>query len=224
MAVPVLRTGHQEAKAGSNVSSLVITAPTTIVDDDILIISLATDGDSTAHAITESGWAVLNGANGVKGNQDRCTLQTFWKRASSESGNYTITWTGSEQAYAWIGAFSGVAATADPIVNATNGGQNTSTVIIDPVTTSDADALVICCFACDDDDITVDGGYDADYTGITSDKSTTGANTCAGAVQTRGEATTANPPQCDWSLTATEQSAACALEITATGITAMEDY
>ena len=223
MAVPVLRSGHQEAKASGNVTSLVITAPTTIVDDDILIIVLATDGNSTAHNILEAGWAVLGGVNGVKGTSNRCTCQIFWKRASSESGNYTIQWTASEQAYAWIGAFSGVATATDPIQNATNGGTASSNLAtIDPVTTAKADTLVICGFACDDDDITVDGGFDADYTGITSDKSNTGNNNCSGAVQTRGEASVADPPVCDWTLTANEEFAAIAIEITATSGNAFE--
>ena len=83
MAVPALRSGHTEAKLTTNLETLAITAPSTISDDDILLCLLSTDGTSTAQTIT--GFTNLNGTNGLEGASSGCTMQVFWKRASSES-------------------------------------------------------------------------------------------------------------------------------------------
>jgi hypothetical protein len=90
----------------------------------------------------------------------------------------------------------------------------TTTPSIDPTTPSLPEALVLCFFGADDDDMTIDGGFDADYVGITSDSSDTGANTCSGCIQTRDEAAPGDPPDCTWTLLAAEEFAAIAIGLT----------
>jgi hypothetical protein len=206
MAIPVIQT-RSEQKEPANTTTTTITAPTGITDGDILIIVLATDGNSTAHSFP-AGFSPLFGANGLKGPSNRCTLTAAWKRASGESGNYTVSWTSTEQAIAEMYRIDG--ATAGNVIQ--NPGESNSgtgsTATITPVAATDTnDSLVLVCFGMDDDDITVDSGGDADYTVEDIDESGTGGTSCSIGVQSKGIATAAVPPQCDLTLTASEEFA-----------------
>jgi len=194
---------------------MTITAPAGITDNDELVIMVCTDGNPNTF-VPPTGFTPFLGINGIKGTSNRCTLYVATKRASGEAGDYTITWTGNEQAYGFMLRVSGFSTLQSPEDLGQNAGQTASVITIDPNLPALADTLVLCFFACDDDDITVDGGFDADYVGITSDKSSTGANTCAGAIQRKDEPTPTNPPVCDWTLTASEEGAAAAMGLTAT--------
>jgi len=209
MAIPVRQT-KSEQKEPSNTASSTITAPTGITDGDVLIITLATDGNSTAHSFP-AGFTIFDapGVNGVKGNNNRCTVTGAWKVASGESGNYAVSWTGNEQAilemYRVDGAIAGFEI-QDP--NESNGGAANPATITPAAPTDADDSLVFVVMGTDDDDITVDGGGDADYSVEDVDESASGANTCAIGVQTKGIASATLPPQCDLSLTASEEFAA----------------
>lgn len=213
MTIPTIAS-ESEQKEGTFTTSTTITAPAGIVDDDILIAMICTD--RTSGTVTPpTGFTPLTPTDGLNGVNVSCTLYVAWKRAASESGDYTFSWVSNRQAYAFMLRISDVLTTEDP----ENLGEVelqpvTITPSIDPTTPSLPEALALCFFTANDDDITVDGGFDADYVGITSDKSAEGTNTCSGCIQTRDEATPGDPPECTWTLTVAREFAAIAIGVT----------
>lgn len=201
MAVPVIQS-RSEQKESSTTNTTTITAPSGIVDDDVLVICISTDGNS--FFTFPSGFTVLNQGEGPSG---RCALGIAFKIASSESGNYTVTWTGgNEKAISEMYRIDG-AASEDQIQDSaeTNTGSSSTATITPAVTTDTEDSLVMVIMGMDDDDITVDSGGDADYTTEDVDESDSGAGSCSIGVQSRSETSKAVPPQCDLTLTASEE-------------------
>lgn len=107
-----------------------ITAPSGIADGDILLAAIFCGRQSNDPATpTLSGWTqigtatLVNDAGGFRGS-----LFLFYKRASSESGDYTFTHI-AMSTQGWMGAFSGAIATGSPIgaASANNGTGSTST-------------------------------------------------------------------------------------------------
>ena len=97
-------------------TSLAVAAPAGLADNDVMIAAVRVL--SGAAITAPAGWTVI-----------RALAQTtvYWKRASSESGTYTWSWTGNSQARATISAYTGVALTGSP-VDAENGAEVTSAV------------------------------------------------------------------------------------------------
>jgi hypothetical protein len=213
MTVPVIAS-ESEQKEGSFTATTTITAPAGIVDDDILIAMICTDRTSGIVA-PPTGFTPLTPTDGLIGVTNSCTLYVAWKRAASESGDYTFNWVSNRQVYAFMLRISDVLTTEDPenLGEVENQAANL-TPSIDPTTPSLPEALVLCFFTANDDDITEDGGFDADYVGITSDSSSTGNNTCSGCIQTRDEATPGDPPECTWTLTVAREFAILAIGLT----------
>ena len=205
-AIPVIQT-RSEQKETSDVATTTITAPASIADGDVLVICISTDGNSVftfPTGFTTIDQGLCPGAGG-----GQCALGCAYKIASSESGNYIVTWTGGdEQAvsemYRVDGAVSG-SEIQDP--NESNTGESPDIdATITPVASTDTnDSLVFCVSGHDDDDVTTDGGGDADYTTEDVDESNSGAGTCSIGVQSKGIATAAVPPQCDLTLTNFEE-------------------
>ena len=201
MGIPVIQSRSQQPE-GTNVSTTTITAPAGIVDGDVLVIVIATDGNSvftfpTGFMVKDQGF----------GPSNRCTLGVASKIASSESGDYVVTWTGgTEQSIAFMyridGADSGNEI-QDP--NESNTGTSATASIVPVAATDQVNALVLVCFGMDDDDITTDGGGDPDYNVENVGRSSSGANTCSAGVQSRGQVGASVPPQCDLTLTASEE-------------------
>ena len=207
MAVPVEQS-RSEQKESSNTTTSTITAPAGIVDGDVLIICLATDGDQSGAITWPAGFTPIEEIS----NGTRCFAGAAFKIASGESGNYTVSWPDNEKAilemYRIDGAVGGGEDIQDP--GETNTGT-AATATITPVAATDTDdSLVIVVMGMDDDDITVDGGGDADYVTepLDVDESDAAGGSCSIGVQFRGEAVAAVPPQCDLTLTASEEFAA----------------
>lgn len=93
MVAPVLAT-TSSVNSGSGTSTT-LTAPASISNDDLLVITLALDGaagnPSVANDGTGAAW--VREISEVDGNQE---LHIFMKIAASETGNYTVSWTGTE--------------------------------------------------------------------------------------------------------------------------------
>ena len=205
MAVPVVQS-RSEQKESSNTTTSTITAPAGIVDGDVLIICLATDGDQAGAITWPAGFTPIEELS----NAVACFAGAAFKIASGEAGNYVVSWPDNEKAilemYRIDGAVGGGEDIQDP--GETNTGT-AATATITPVAATDADdSLVIVVMGMDDDDITVDGGGDADYVVLDVDESDAAGGSCSIGVQSRDEAAAAVPPQCDLTLTASEQFAA----------------
>jgi len=215
MAVPIVET-TSEAKLDFNDITLEITAPSGIVDDDILMCLVVTNQDTAGeHTLTNLGTGATWNNIDDRQHNGRVTIQVWWKRALNESGNYVADWSTDEGCYMYMMRISGVdTAMSAPDAEGVSVG-NLTVPNIDPTPVNQADSLVFCFFAADQSAETVDGGFDADYVGITSDDSGGGDSiSCSGCIQRRDEATSgADPPNCDWTLTAKKRFAASAFVV-----------
>ena len=94
MPAPVLASSSS-VNSGSGTSTT-LTAPASITNNDLLVITLALDGASGNPSVANDGTGAawvreISEDNG--GNQE---LFVFMKIAASETGNYTVSWTGTE--------------------------------------------------------------------------------------------------------------------------------
>lgn len=142
MAVPVIETTALTSST-SDVTSLVCTAPSGIVDDDIILILAAFDGGAAFP--TSTGFTEI-----VNSRQGTAETYMLYKRASSESGNYTVNWTGAENARIELLRISGCITTGDPTdVIGTTTTTVGITADVNAITTGEDDTLVIAMCAVD---------------------------------------------------------------------------
>lgn len=118
MTVPVFQS-FSGATASSTTTSLTVTAPSGIADDDLLVAFIVTAASTSA--ITSSGWTLSSSTTHSGGSHD-----VLYKVASSESGNYTFSWSGNSRATGHIFRIDG-ADTTTPIAADEVATGNTST-------------------------------------------------------------------------------------------------
>ena len=175
MALPVYQAFNEGKTVGT---SVVVTKPSGVVEGDLLIGFLSSDGGSETHTSPESGsWNIIY-ENQSEGSGKQ-TFSAWWKIAGgSEPANYTFGCGSSEGLYAWIIRVSGVHQT-DPIHKKITQFGDTSSASCVQVTTEVNDCLIIYAFGADHVDITEDSGW---YRGtnITVDRSGTAAGDCSG--------------------------------------------
>lgn len=121
-----------------------IDKPSGVVNDDIMLWSVAVLDDGGAAAITNpSGWTLVGTWNPAGYLMGRL----YWKRAASEGANYSVTCSGSGTVYGLnvIGAFSGCLTSGSPIDVYSNTAYDTSntTVRCGSVTTTVTDAMLV---------------------------------------------------------------------------------
>ncbi len=148
-AIPVVES-DVSTNVTSNATTMEVTKPSGIVDNDFVIIGLALDGDAgNANMDGETGWtraaAVSEGA---------VELFVFYKlitNASGEPSTWTIDWTGNQQARAQAVRVSGVQTSGDPTqLSASNTGS--STVSVGFVIVTAVDNMLGLAFHCRDRD------------------------------------------------------------------------
>ena len=125
-----------------------VTAPSGIVDDDVLLLFGLTLNTTSPTMTPPSGFAAVSLASGTNPTVRTSTgiqlrMWCWWKRAASEAGNYTITHTvASSQGFCL--AISGALTSGTPIDAATsNGSDNNTTSTGNAVTTTVADTLLV---------------------------------------------------------------------------------
>ena len=158
-----------KAKAGSDTTSITVSTPSGASEGDLLIAAVATDGDTSASLAPPGGegWTEID----IGDYAIEVTLGAWWKLAdASESLSHQFTWSGSEQAYAWMMRFTGHDAT-DPINVWATDGESGSTPTSPAVTTTVDGCLILRLGGFDDGDITVDDPGLSDHTAITMDSS-----------------------------------------------------
>lgn len=146
MAVPVYETDSSTSASGTSVT---VTAPTGIADDDILASGASTDhsaagGSSTTYTFpsgfSDSGAGKLTTAASDVG----ISLQVQYKLASSESGNYTINQTLNRLMGGSVARISGCD-TSDPIdVTASSTGESSEPTV--PAITTTVDNCLVLAF------------------------------------------------------------------------------
>jgi len=162
MTVPVFET-FTVTNSASNSTSLVVPAPAGLVENDIIIIAVALDGNAGNPQST--GFTQFGAAS-----QGSVELAYLIKRATdSEPANYTVTWTGNERARITVIRVSGVVTTGAALDQVdVIGTANTGTATSSPVpaiTSTVIDTLAIATVAVDStgvqggDGLTVANGY-----------------------------------------------------------------
>ena len=155
-----------EAKAGTDATSLTVPAPASTSAGDLLVAAVATDGDTASSLAPPGGqgWTEID----LSDYDSEVTLGAWWKTAGASEPSHQFTWSGAEQAYAWIMRFSGHDA-ADPIdvlsASNTTGSSPTSPA----VTTTVDNAMILRLGAFDDNDITLDAPGLSGHTAISMD-------------------------------------------------------
>lgn len=117
------------SKNSSTTTSVAITAPTGILNDDILICVISSYRSTSAVPGTitaPAGWTQLGAV--LKSTYYRFAM--FWKRANSESGNYTFTSTSATQMQGAIGLYRGAFLTGDPSDVFSNTAYTTSNTTV----------------------------------------------------------------------------------------------
>lgn len=127
-----------------------VTAPAGIVDGDILILCAFTlhvaGGSSTM--TPPAGFAAVtlnsgtNPRNQTNGAADNIKMWAWWKRATSEAGDYTITHT-VDFSQAMCLCISGAIATGEPTDAAASNGATGQTSTGPSITTTVADTLLV---------------------------------------------------------------------------------
>ncbi len=141
MAAPSIVSGYTEAGNGSNSTTLVINTPTHS-DGDVIYVVWVTDGDSATASISGSGWTTLEGPQDIPSSLGATAgvLYVWYKTASSEGADYTITTSVSERSLAIAFAVAGDNGIDAEATYAS--GSDTSAEVGD-VTTTVADTLRI---------------------------------------------------------------------------------
>lgn len=206
MATPVIES-KAEQKEATNTTSTIITAPTGITDGDLLVICVAVDGDQTASIAAPAGFSTIYN---LSNTSLYGTLFVSYKVASGESGNYTVSWAGSEEAYAVMYRISGVDTTTpiqDP--NETLAAAASTHTITPVAATSSDNSLVIVVHSGDDNKIQPDLGGDADYTLEDADHNGGGSGGAGLAIQSQEVVTAGTPDACSYTYSTAANAHAC---------------
>ena len=119
----------------TNVSSKTVPVPTGAAVDDIAIVIVDQWTSATERTATITGFTEITGAHATRtttGTAGTQTIRMFWKRlTAADTGNYTVTFSGTTWNMAHCVMFSGGLASGDPIevvntANATSGYPTTS--------------------------------------------------------------------------------------------------
>jgi hypothetical protein len=142
MAAPAFRAAA--TASGDFATSVTVGPPTGLTDNDIMWWWLYME--STADVTFPAGWTeVLT----VTATSSAFRSHLAWKRASSESGDYTASWTGNAWRTSCIVAYSGAITSGDPQsgTGAAQANGSTNKPKTPSMTTADANTRVIafCC-------------------------------------------------------------------------------
>ena len=127
-------------------TNTVLTAPAGIVDGDILVCAIvaAAAGAGAAPTVTgPTGWTAFGTPTNVTdpGNFN-ARYWLFWKRAASESGNYTFTHTAASS-QAFLAAYSGCLASGTPLGATANNTGTGGTATGTGITTTAANSWLL---------------------------------------------------------------------------------
>lgn len=127
-------------------TSIAITAPTNLADDDVLYACISRDNSDSSDAITvPSGWTLLAGSE-VDNDTFTCGIyRRVIVTASGEPSSYTWSWTSSEKCGGWIVRVTGAnTATPEDVTPSSNTGTGLAPRC-SGVTTVTADTLLLAC-------------------------------------------------------------------------------
>lgn len=130
------RSGNTAGNAtGTN---LTVTAPTGIANDDILIAVLYREGGAWT---PPAGWTQV-GAD-IADSGANMTLAAYYKRAASESGNYTFNLSSSVWRIAAMACYSGCITSGSPIDVSATKNDTLNPVLAATITTTNANEMCV---------------------------------------------------------------------------------
>jgi hypothetical protein len=147
MAVPAFQT-DAVTNVTVNSTTMEVTKPSGLADDDVVLIGLSLDGDAAAANMdNETGWTLIASAS-----EGTVELFVFAKRITNAAGEpttWTVDWTGGEQGRAQAIRVSGCHTSGNFWeVGATNTGSS-ATITSNALTTSSDDQLAVAFHAAD---------------------------------------------------------------------------
>jgi hypothetical protein len=125
-------------------TNTVVTPPAGLIDGDIILAAIFVSATAPPPSVTPpAGFTAVSGSpTSVNDGTTFGQLNVFWKRANSESGNYTFTHTLASSQGLLI-AISGAATSGSPIDAVSNNtGTGTTTTALSVTTTMASDLLV----------------------------------------------------------------------------------
>ena len=201
--------GFTEASK-ANGTNVTIDKPFGTAAGDLLIAAVATDGDRASSLAAPAGWNSIDLA--TEGGD--VTFGVWWKLAgASESGSYTMSWSGNEHAYGWIMRFTGVDP-SNPIDASANTGGTSSAPTSPAVTTTVTDTVVLRLGGFDDDDINTGAPGLSGHTVINMGDSGNGGSTASGGSGFVLQPAAGNSGTSSFDLTNSEQYRAVTIAIT----------
>lgn len=133
------------AANGAAPTSLTVTKPTGVVDNDLLLAFVTIAGDKTISGVP-TGWTTVGSVTTGTATGD-CTQAVYRKIASSEGASYTWTFSGGVDAAAAILAYSGSSTTAPVNVSHSNLMSSSTTTMTSASNTPNvADTITISSF------------------------------------------------------------------------------
>ena len=193
-----------EKKVATNGTSVTVDTPAGAGTGDLLIAAVVTDGDTAADLAPPGGqgWTEIYLDDYVT----NVTLGVWWKLAgASEPGTHQFTWSGDQEAYAWMMRFTGHHPSA-PIHDWDMGNGTSDSPDCDAVTTTVANCMILRIGGFNDDDISVDSPGLSGHTAITMDASDSGfIDTCSGGAGYEQQPTAGVSSTPAFSLTGWEQ-------------------
>lgn len=131
---------NKDVQGNGNGTSVVHSAPAGLADNDIICLFLYKENNATV--TVPSGFSTPVVIN----ESTHLWIYYSWKRASSESGTYTFSWTGSTFRYSTLAAYSGAITSGDPndaTPTTTSNATETNQITCPSITTVTANCLII---------------------------------------------------------------------------------
>lgn len=132
------------AANGAAPTSLLVTKPAGVVDDDVMVAFVVIGADQTI-ASAPSGWTLLDSQK-TGTNTGDCLHAVYYKVASSEGANYTWTWSAGDDCAIVIVAYQNVAATPINVSGYRKMSSSSTTHTCPSVTPSSDDTETISAF------------------------------------------------------------------------------
>lgn len=188
----------ETAKLGTDGDHIDLPVPADVGAGDLLIAAVVADGDNAIAA--PSGWTKLY----ESGYGNAVRFGVWWKLAgASEPGSHAFSWSGSEQAYAWMMRITGHDPDDPFAAKALRAGSGSSPSA--PGVTTGVDSCLILRLGGFDDDVTVGSTGLPGHTLIVMDESNSKSATASGGAGWAVQALAGEVDAASFALTGVEQ-------------------
>ena len=143
MPAPI-QVDADKQSANATATSLTITKPTNLADNDVLYAEISRDNSDASDAITvPSGWVAIGSSEIDNGTYTCGIYRKVISSAAGEPANYQWSWTSSENVVGWITRVTGADNTTPEDVTPSNNTGNSNAPRCLSVTTVTANTLIL---------------------------------------------------------------------------------